>query len=93
MSEEKNPTSFNAPERQILTDADVASLGQAILTLTKELWVVTDRMHIMEAVLAKHGLDISEDITQFKPDSQMSEKLQRDGTALIERVLASLSKD
>lgn len=93
MNEEKNPTRFNAPDRQTLTHADVASLGQAILTLTKELWVVTDRMHVMEAVLAKHGLDISEEITLFKPDSTMSEKLQQDGTALIERVLSSLSKD
>ena len=92
MNEERNPVSFNAPERQTLTNADVASLGQAILTLTKELWVITDRMHIMEAVLAKHGLDISEEITRFKPDSLMSEKLQQDGTALIERVLSSLSE-
>ena len=93
MNEEKNPTSFNTPDRQTLTNADVASLGQAILTLTKELWVVTDRMHIMEAVLAKHGLDISDEITQHKPDSILSEKLQQNGTALIERVLSSLSKD
>lgn len=93
MSEEKNPTSFNTPDRETLTNADVASLGQAVLTLTKELWVVTDRMHIMEAVLAKHGLDISKEINEFKPDSVMSENLQRDGTALIERVLSSLSKD
>ena len=93
MSQTENPTSFNNPERQTLTNADVASLGQAILTLTKELWVVRDRMHVMEAVLAKHGLDISAEITQFQPDSIMSEKLQQDGTALIERVLSALSKD
>jgi len=93
MSEEKDPVSFNAPDRITLTEADVASLGQAILTLTQELWVVTDRMHIMEAVLAKNGLDISDEITHHKPDSILSEKLQKDGTALIERVLRSLSKD
>ena len=91
MSEEKEPTRFNAPNRETLTNADVASLGLAVLTLTKELWVVTDRMHVMEAVLAKHGLDISEEITQFKPDNVMSENLQLEGTALIERVLSSLS--
>lgn len=93
MSKDATPVSFNNPDRVTLTDADVASLGQAILTLTKELWVVTDRMHIMEAVLAKHGLDISDEITQHKPDSILSEKLQQNGTALIERVLSSLSKD
>lgn len=93
MSEDTNPVSFNNPDRVTLTEADVASLGQAVLTLTRELWVITDRMHVMEAVLAKHGLNISDEITQHKPDSVLSEKLQQDGTALIERVLFSLSKD
>ncbi len=93
MSEELDPVSFNSPDRVTLTNADVASLGQAILTLTQELWVITDRMHIMEAVLAKHGLNISDEITHHKPDSVLSEKLSKDGTALIERVLSSLSKD
>ena len=93
MSEDARPVSFNNPDRVTLTQADVASLGQAVLTLTRELWVITDRMHVMEAVLAKHGLDISDEISQHKPDSVLSEKLQRDGTALIERVLSSLAKD
>ena len=93
MSEESNPISFNTPNRVTLTDADVASLGQAVLTLTQELWVITDRMHVMEAVLAKHGLDISDEITNHKPDNILSDKLQKDGVALIARVLSSLSKD
>ena len=93
MSEDASPVSFNNPDRVTLTQADVASLGQAVLTLTRELWVITDRMHVMEAVLAKHGLDISDEISQHTPDSVLSEKLQRDGTALIERVLSSLAKD
>lgn len=93
MSEEKDPVSFNSPNRKTLTDADVASLGQAVLTLTRELWVITDRMHVMEAVLAKHGLDISDEISKYEPDSVLSEKLQKDGVALIERVVSSLSKD
>ena len=93
MSEETNPVSFNTPDRITLTNADVASLGQAVLTLTRELWVITDRMHVMEAVLAKHGLDISDEITQHKPDSVLAGKLQEDGVALIHRVLSSLSKD
>ena len=93
MNENANPASFNSPDRVTLTDVDVASLGQAVLTLTRELWVITDRMHVMEAVLAKHGLDRIDEITQHKPDSDLSDKLQQEGVALIERVLASLSKN
>ena len=86
-----DPRKFNTPDRETLSNLDVGSLGLAVLTLTKELWVLTDRMHVMEAVLAEHGLDIAEEITHHKPDSVLSETLERDGTALIERVLASLS--
>ena len=93
MSQEKDPASFNTPDRKTLNQHDVASLGQAVLTLTKELWVITDRMHVMEAVLARHNLDVSEEINNFQPDSVMSEKLQQEGTALIERVLSALYKD
>ena len=58
MSEEQNPTSYNRPNRPILEDADMNGLGQAIITLTKEIWVLTDRLHVMEAVMAENGVDI-----------------------------------
>ena len=59
MSEEENPTEFNRPEREILKDADLNGVGQAVITLTKEIWVLIDRLHIMEAVMAENGIDIS----------------------------------
>lgn len=93
MSEPEDPTNFNHPERNTLNEYDVASLGQAVLTLTKEVWVLTDRIHVLEAVLAKHDLDIRDEIDQFQPDEAMTEKLHGDATAMIERVLAALSKD
>ena len=93
MTKDLDPISFNKPDRVTLTEADVASLGQAILTLTQELWVITDRMHVMEAVLAKNGLNISSEIAEYKPDDELSEKLKQDGVALIQRVLSSMSKD
>ena len=58
MSEEQNPTNYNRPDRPILEDADINGLGQAIITLTKEIWVLTDRLHVMEAVMAENGVDI-----------------------------------
>ena len=92
MSEQQNPTSFNHPEREILNASDIDGLGQAIITLTKEIWVLTDRLHVMESVLAQKGLDISEDIKSFQPDEEMSAKLSAENSALIERVLSALAR-
>lgn len=93
MSPPKDPTSFNLPDRKTLDNVDIGSLGLAVLTLTRELWVLTDRIHVLEAVLAKHDLDIREEVKNFQPDDKMTAELRQESTALIERVLGSLAKD
>lgn len=93
MSTPKDPTSFNLPDRETLTNCDVGSLGLAVLALTKELWVLTDRVHVLEAVLEKHDLDIREEIKRFQPGNEMTKELRRESSALIERILSALSKN
>ena len=91
MNEETNPTAFNRPERDILKDTDINGIGQAVITLTKEIWVLTDRLHVMEAVMADNGIDISEQIKTYQPDEALQSKLKAENQALIERVLSALS--
>ena len=91
MSEEQNPTSYNRPNRPILEDTDMNGLGQAIITLTKEIWVLTDRLHIMEAVMAKNGVDIVEQVKTYQPDEAMQAKLKLENEALIDRVLSAIA--
>lgn len=93
MSPPTDPTSFNFPDRETLVNADVGSLGLAILALTKELWVLTDRVRIMEAVLEEHDLNIREEIKRFQPDSEMTAELRQESSELIERILKALSKN
>lgn len=92
MSLPENPIDFNLPDRETLANSDVGSLGLAILTLTREIWVLTDRMHVMEAVLANHNLDIREEIKRFQPDENMTSELRQESAALTERILSALSK-
>ena len=91
MREEKNPTEFNHPEREILKDTDLNGVGQAVITLTKEIWVLIDRLHIMEAVMAENGEDISEQVRTYQPDAELQSKLKAENQALIERVLSALT--
>jgi len=43
-----DPKSFNNPGTPTLNAQDSAGLGQAVLTLTHELWIVIDRVHALE---------------------------------------------
>lgn len=92
MSSPKSPTDYNLPDRETLSSADVGSLGLALLTLTQEVWVLTDRLNVMEAVLAKHGMDISEEIQNFQPNEVMQDRLRQEGAALSQRILTALAK-
>ena len=92
MSLPEDPRDFNTPDRETLSDLDIGSLGLAVLTLTRELWVLTDRLHVMEAVLAEKNLDIREDIKRFQPDEAMTAELREQSAALTNRILSALSK-
>lgn len=75
----------------ILQDADIDGVGQAVLSLTRELWVLKDRMIVLENVLEKNGINVSEAIEAYQPDEDMEAKLASEGAALIKRVLDSMA--
>jgi len=69
---------------------DVDRLGKALLTLTSELWVVKDRVRILEAVLEEKGIDVTELVESYQPDAKLTTALNNDRAVFIERLLASL---
>jgi hypothetical protein len=93
MSVPVTPTDFNRPKQDILSDVDVDGLGHAVLTLCHELWILRDRMAILETVLSKHGIDASEEIERLEPDEALQERLRTEGRALVERVIGALNGD
>ncbi len=86
-----NPRSFNQPNRPTLTADDMPGVGQAVLTLTHELYVLIDRVAALEAVLKRHGLNVGEEIESFKPDAEQQERLNERGRALVARVTNALA--
>lgn len=89
---EKSPTSFNNPGRKTLTDADMQGLGDALLALTREVWVLTDRLAAVESVLAERGIDIKDDVDRFVPDADQNAQLQDQGKALVSSILGALAR-
>jgi hypothetical protein len=78
---------------QNLRAEDLDRLGQALITLTKELWVVKDRVRILEATLADTGVIVPDAVDRFQPDTTLSESLSADRAQLIEQVLGALAPD
>ena len=78
---------------QNLRAEDLDRMGQALITLTKELWVVKDRVRILEAKLADAGVMAPDAVDRFQPDATLSESLSADRAQLIEQVLGALAPD
>ena len=86
-----DPRSFNSPDRPTLTADDMPGVGQAVMTLTHELYVLIDRIAALEAVLERHGLNVSEEIEAYKPSEEQQERLNERGRALVARVTNALA--
>ena len=88
-----DPTAFNRPERPSLNVDDIPALGDALLNLTRELWVLTDRVMVLEAVLEAQGVAVSEAIESFEPDEEMAARLRERGSALVRSVMEPFTRD
>ena len=76
-----------------LRPEDIDRLGQALITLTKELWVVKDRVRVLETVLADAGVVTPDAVDTFQPDDALQEILDKDRAQLIEQVLGALERN
>jgi hypothetical protein len=76
-----------------LRPEDIDRLGQALITLTKELWVIKDRVRVLETVLADAGVVTPDAVDTFQPDEALQEVLDKDRAQLIEQVLGALERN
>ena len=75
-----------------LRTEDLDRLGQALITLTKELWVIKDRQKILEAALAEAGVVLPDTIDKYRPDDALSAQLEAERAQLIDQVLGTFSR-
>jgi hypothetical protein len=73
-----------------LKPEDMDRLGQALLTLTQELWVVKDRVRVLEAALAEAGVVPPDTVSKFQPDEALTQELAEERAQLISSVLGAL---
>ncbi len=82
----------HAPQR-ILGSQDVHNLGQAMLTLAAELWIVRDRMMVLEHVLGEQGMDVAALVDRHVPDAALQAKLDAERKRIMKALTDALLDD
>ena len=87
----EDPRSYNTPDLKALLPEQLDNLGRAIITLTREVCVLIDRMAVTEAVLAARGIDIAEAVDMHQPDAALQGRIDAQVGRIISDMLETLS--
>lgn len=86
-----DPRSYNTPELKALLPEQIDNLGRAIISLTREICVLTDRMAVTEAVFAARGIDIANAVDTHQPDAALQARIDAQVKQIIGDILSTLS--
>lgn len=81
-----DPTSYNFPETALLRDAQLGNVGRAVLSLTKEICVLMDRVMVLEKVLDEKGINVRQAVDMHQPDAEFQADLDRAKSQLIKTI-------
>lgn len=86
----RSPASFNEPVLELLGPAQIDNVARALLTLTREVAVLTDRVMVLEAVLDNAGIAVSEAVERHQPDAALQARIDAQIAEMLAQVIASL---
>ena len=85
-----DPRDYNTPDGQIMGEAHVDNLARAVLTLTREVAVLTDRVMVLETLLEQQGVVTSEAVDTYQPDEAFQKRADAAVAAISGGVIAAL---
>lgn len=85
-----DPTSFNTPATEILQAQHVDQVARAVLTLTREVAVLNDRVMVLEELLEQKGVVASEAIDTYQPSEAFQARADKSMQAITGAVIAAL---
>lgn len=77
------------PRRTIMGDPAVDDIGAGLIALARELWVVIDRVTVLETVLARHGIAI-EEVDALQPDEALAARLDARRERLLDTLMTAM---
>ena len=81
-----DPTCYNFPQFVALGPDKIDNLGRALLSLTRELCVMTDRQVVLERLLEDAGVVTSDAIEHFEPDETAQGQINTRMAAIVRSV-------
>lgn len=88
---DRDPKEFNLPEGQLLKPEQIDDVARALLTLTREVAVLTDRVLVLEELLERSGGVTHEQIDSFVPDEAFAERSQAAINQVVQGILSALN--
>ncbi len=80
----------SAPSPTYFENKIIDSLMTITLELGSALWVTKDRLRVMEALLAEHGIVTAEKINQYQSPPEAAAEALAERTLFIERIYGTL---
>lgn len=77
------------PQPSYLGDRTTDDLARMVTELTSEVWILRDRMIVLEHLLADLGHIESGLPDRYQPDAELSARLTTEREELVERVLGA----
>lgn len=68
-------------------------LGEALLSVSKELWITKDRLRIIEQLLVEQQLLDPNAVKNYQPDEQLGEEMKAERERYLHSILRSLQPD
>jgi hypothetical protein len=85
-----DPKSFNTPEVQFIRPDEIDNVARALITLTREVAVLSDRVLVLEEVLERQGVSVREAIDTYQPSEEFQQRTNDAMGEILRNVLASL---
>ena len=85
-----DPRSFNTPQSDIFGPDNIDNIARAVLTLTREVAVLHDRVMVLEQVLEENGIVVREMIDTYQPSEEFQARADAAIQILTRNVIAAL---
>jgi hypothetical protein len=77
-------------EVRYLLGRRVEDVATAFVSMAGELWIVKDRLAVLERVLERHGIPAPSSVDRYEPEPQFKERLDAERRAWVRRIVGAL---
>ena len=77
------------PDRSYLSSSELDSLGRMHAEMMSELWVLRDRVLVLEQLLTESGVLQADQVDQYSPGTEFAAKLKGDADRMVARIVGA----